>query len=106
MAVDDTRGGEVTHANRGLQGTASLWQDEAGPIPLVDLDPSRAPAREKPTCVDSPPAREPGGDWTLSADDFAAERMLRPLVDAPAQGWRRGIYRLTHGFVTVPPNAD
>jgi putative peptide zinc metalloprotease protein len=39
-----------------------------------------------------------------NAGEFTAERMLRPKTNAPTRGWRRSLYVLTGGLVTVGPS--
>lgn len=38
------------------------------------------------------------------ATEFTSERMLRPHVTGPAEGWRRAVYRLTAGYVSPRPS--
>src|SRR4051794_33085251 len=40
----------------------------------------------------------------LSANEFTPERMIRPTTEAPAHGWRRGLFVLSGGLVTIGPS--
>src|SRR4051794_39843261 len=40
----------------------------------------------------------------LSAGEFTPERMIRPTVEAPSRGWRRALFVLTGGLVTIGPS--
>jgi putative peptide zinc metalloprotease protein len=102
-----TQGGNVTSGNEDLENAGLLWDEGARPVPLlgtdgagVDLKQRKAPDGRSSAKAEAISAAKP------SADDFAPERMLRPFVDAPPRGWRRGIYRLTAGAVTIGPSAD
>ena len=37
----------------------------------------------------------------LSAGEFTPERMIRPSTEAPTRGWRRGLFVLSGGLVTI-----
>src|SRR6266540_290524 len=40
----------------------------------------------------------------LSAGEFTPERMIRPSTEAPTRGWRRGLFVLSGGLVTIGPS--
>src|SRR6266540_5738598 len=40
----------------------------------------------------------------LSAGEFTPERMIRPSTEAPTRGWRRILFTLTGGLVTIGPS--
>jgi putative peptide zinc metalloprotease protein len=92
----------VSHGNEGSEGAALLWQEEGSPVPLVSADAARRPDPGS-TNNDGPGAG--AGRAHASADEFSAERMLRPAADVPARGWRRSVYQLTGGVVHVGPSA-
>ena len=93
----------MSHGNGGLEGAASLWQEEGPPVPLLGTEAAERVAEAAPTNGRGP--RSKAGQAAASADDFSVERMLRPATDVPARGWRRGIYRLTGGVVHVGPSS-
>jgi len=92
----------VSHGNEGSEGAALLWQEEGPPVPLVGADAARL--ADPGSTNDDGPGAEAGRALT-SADEFSAERMLRPAADVPARGWRRSVYHLTGGVVHVGPSA-
>jgi putative peptide zinc metalloprotease protein len=50
--------------------------------------------------VEAPP---PARSMRLSAGEFTPERMIRPTADAPTRGWRRRLFVLSGGLVTIGP---
>ncbi len=95
----------MSHGNGELEG-AALWQEEAAPVPLRTPDTAQRSAEYAPTNGGSPGTRAgSAATGTPSADEFSAERMLRPAVDLPERGWRRGVYRLTGGVLHLGPSA-
>jgi putative peptide zinc metalloprotease protein len=42
----------------------------------------------------------------LGAEEFTAERMIRPAPDAPTKGWRRAVFSLSGGLVALGPSPE
>ena len=98
----------MTGGNGELERAASLWPEDEAPIPLLGA--STAEKLADHAVSQRRPGRKRRSRFRprerASADDFSAERMLRATADAPARGWRRGVYRLTGGLVRVGPSAS
>ena len=93
----------MSGSNGELEGAASLWRDEAEPVPLLGSSaaeelsarpPSNGDQRQVATITERP-----------SSDEFSAERMLRAAAAVPPRGWRRGLYRLSGGLLRIGPSA-
>ena len=89
------------HENGGSRG---FWPSEDEVVPLasataiitggVNGDRAEGDRTEEP-----PLARTP----RLSAGEFTPERMIRPTTESPTRGWRRTLFLLTGGLVTIGP---
>jgi putative peptide zinc metalloprotease protein len=96
------------HGRNGeLERAGTLWSEDEAPVQLLG-----APTVEK-TAEHAVRNAEGAGNAPassvakrVSADDFSAERMLRPAAYASAKGWRLGVYRLTRGLVRLGPSAS
>jgi putative peptide zinc metalloprotease protein len=97
----------VADGNGELDWVASISTDGEAPVPLSgqgtaerEVESSRTNGSGRATAL-----RETSEARASTAVDFSAERMLRPDVDVPGGGWRRGVYWLTGGLVHVGPSA-
>src|SRR3954469_22818396 len=89
-------------ANGGSRG---FWPSEDEVVPLASAtaiitrgangDRAEDDRTEEPTLARS---------TRLSAGEFTPERMIRPTVEAPSHGWRRALFVLTGGLVTIGPS--
>src|SRR3954469_24166604 len=89
-------------ANGGSRG---FWPSEDEVVPLASAtaiitrgangDRAEDDRTEEPTLARS---------TRLSAGEFTPERMIRPTVEAPSRGWRRALFVLTGGLVTIGPS--
>jgi putative peptide zinc metalloprotease protein len=105
-----------THLARGLQARrAALRAESAAPEPPSEADdPPRAGHEEEPMDMAQFPTNPEGevnangsaaGPVPPGAPIFTEEAMLRPRLPPPRDGWRRGLYVATGGYVNVGPNA-
>jgi putative peptide zinc metalloprotease protein len=82
----------------GLDGRPQrLWPEEEDVVPIL------APRRESD--ADHAPTHRRPRPPRLTAADFTPERMLRPAATPPEAGWRRSLYQLSGGLLSVPPSA-
>jgi putative peptide zinc metalloprotease protein len=92
--------------NGGL-ADGTVWTETEMPVPLGSRSESTALAEPAingdGAATGSPPRRN--AESEPSADDFAAERMLRAPVRRPDSGWRLALFRLSAGHVRVAPSA-
>lgn len=83
-----------------------LWPREDEVVPMTPAAALVAPAangdQAGSTLGEGPPAARSS---RLTAGDFTPERMTRPAARAPANGWRRTLYRLSGGIVAIAPSA-
>jgi len=84
--------------NGGFDGKPQrLWPEAEDVVPILaprhgsDFDCGHGRRRTRPP--------------RLTAADFTPERMLRPSAEPPDAGWRRSLYRLSGGLLSVPPSA-
>jgi putative peptide zinc metalloprotease protein len=85
---------------------ANVWLETEAPVPLGSHSQSTAlvePASNGDRAASSLP--RPQHESEPSADDFAAERMLRTPARRPDSGWRRALFHLSAGHVCVAPSA-
>ena len=83
-----------------------LWSETEAPVPLGSHSQSTAlvePASNGDRAASSLPRHHHESE--PSADDFAAERMLRTPARRPDSGWRRALFHLSAGHVRVAPSA-
>ncbi len=93
----------MSGSNGELEGTASLWRDEAEPVPLLG---SGAAEELSPRLPNNGDQRQAAAIAERpSSEEFSAERMLRAAAAVPPRGWRRGLYRLSGGLVRIGPSA-
>ena len=82
----------------GIDGKPQrLWPEAEDVVPIL------ARRRDGPGAERAlgPRVRPP----RLTAADFTPERMLRPSAQPPSGGWRRSLYQLSGGLLSVPPSA-
>src|SRR4051794_25158107 len=89
-------------ANGGSQG---FWPREEGGVPLASAAALKPPAANGSRAEDAR-GNEPSRARSSSrgAAEFTAERMIRPTTEAPTGGWRRTLFVLTGGRVTLGPS--
>ena len=90
----------------GEVADGALWSETEAPVPLGSHSQSTAlvePASNGDRAASSLPRRHHESE--PSADDFAAERMLRTPARRPDSGWRRALFHLSAGHVCVAPSA-
>src|SRR5215210_3119392 len=91
--------GDVNGSSRGF------WPHEDEVVPLASAT-AVIPRGANGDCADGdrgddvPLARTPG----LNAGEFTPERMIRPTTESPTRGWRRTLFLLTGGIVTIGPS--
>src|SRR3954452_8325249 len=88
--------------NGGSQG---FWPSEDEVVPLgsataIITRGANGDRAESDRTEEPPLARS----TRLSAGEFTPERMIRPTVEAPSRGWRRGLFVLTGGLATTGPS--
>ena len=93
----------MSDGNGDFGGTTTLWGDDGTPVPLLGANAAEKVAQHVHTNGDRAQTRTAAVQ--TSADDFSAERMLRAATVVPAQGWRRGLYRMSGGLVRMGPSA-
>src|SRR4051812_9422969 len=86
-------------------GSRGFWPSEDEVVPLTSATATitrgaNGDRAERDRTEDPPLARS----TRLSAGDFTPERMIRPTVEAPSRGWRRTLFVLTGGLVTMGPS--
>ena len=84
-----------------------LWPQEEDVVPLTASTPVATPAangNRSRTEADGDPLPSRGS--RLTAGEFTPERMIRAAARAPAEGWRRTLYRLSGGIVAIAPSAS
>jgi len=84
----------ATNNNRRELG---LWRSEDELVPLASITATAG-------APDADAIQQSSGASRQTAAAFTAERMLRPATAAPARGWRRCLYVLTGGLVSVGPS--
>src|SRR3954447_20305813 len=85
-------------------GSRGFWPSEDEVVPLTSATGTitrgaNGDRAERDRTEDPPLARSP----RLSAGEFTPERMIRPTVEPPSRGWRRTLFVLTGGLVTIGP---
>ena len=93
----------MSGSNGELEGTASLWRDEAEPVPLLGSGAAEELSRRLPSNGDQRQSAKIAE--RPSSEEFSAERMLRAAAAVPPRGWRRVLYRLSRGLVRIGPSA-
>jgi len=91
----------------GEVADGALWSETETPVPLGSHSETAAlgePASNGDRAAASIPPRR-HRESEPSADDFAAERMLRTPARRPASGWRRALFHLSAGQIRVAPSA-
>ena len=86
-------------------GSRGLWPSEDEVVPLASATAiitrgANGDRAEGDRTEEPPLARS----TRLSAGEFTPERMIRPTVEAPSRGWRRTLFVLTGGLVTMGPS--
>ena len=87
-----------------LQG---LWPHEEDVVPLTASTAVAMPAangERARTGADGDPL--PARRSRLTAGEFTPERMIPAPTQAPAEGWRRALYLLSGGVVSIAPSAS
>ena len=80
-----------------------LWPNDEEPVPVLTAERPGGWERDERPSAEPPLSSDVGRRRT--ADDFAAERMLRLSEPAPTSGWRRTVFTLSGGLVHVGPSA-
>lgn len=82
-----------------------LWPADDQVVPLsstsATVTPSRNGSRADAGFVEESPTRA-----GLNAGEFTTERMLRPSPDVPSGGWRRVVFSLSGGRVSMGPSPE
>ena len=93
-------------SENGEVANGALWSETEAPVPLGSHTQNTAlvePASNGDRAASYLPRRHHESE--PSADDFAAERMLRTPARRPDSGWRRALFHLSAGHVCVAPSA-
>src|SRR3954451_12551554 len=88
-------------------GSRGFWPSEDEVVPLASATAivtrgANGDRAERDRTEEPPLVRTP----RLSAGEFTPERMIRPTTEAPTHGWRRTLFLLTGGLVTIGPSPD
>src|SRR4051794_20694193 len=86
-------------------GSRGFWPREGEVVPLasaaaVNTRGANGDRAEADRIGEEPLARTP----RLNAGEFTPERMIRLKTEAPTRGWRRSLFVLTGGLVTIGPS--
>src|SRR4051795_7750781 len=86
-------------------GSRGFWPSEDEVVPLASAtaiitrgangDRAEGDRTEEPPLTRTP---------RPSAGEFTPERMIRPTTESPTRGWRRTLFLLTGGLVTIGPS--
>lgn len=86
-------------------GSRGFWPREDEVVPLASATTviahgTNGASAEHDHIDESPLARS----TRLSAGEFTPERMIRPTTESPTRGWRRTLFVVTGGLVTIGPS--
>ena len=89
--------------NRKADG---LWPDEDQLVPLSSSNAAVAPSPNgvRPLWLEED--RTPTQTIRLSTGEFTPERMLRPAANVPSSRWRRAVFTLSGGYITIGPSPE
>ena len=91
--------------SREINGLQALWPQEKDVVPMtsatrISASTANGDRAQSDGAVHPRPARPP----RLTAADFTPERMLRSSAQLPADGWRRALYLLSAGVISISPS--